>query len=476
MKITCVILVFVLFSACAYGYNINLTIQSDTNDVIALNKLGYSKRLTKPTETKADAEKALEIATKLNYDAGIAESYRIKGIAEYYLVKLEDAFSSYSLALDKFKEIGDERGIANVNNNIGNIYQMIDYEKALSYFVKAEKIARKYDDKKLLARVKLNKGNIFNRQNNYKEALDSYEESKNLFSQLKDSVNFIQCLQNLGDVYFKLQDFSKAEAMLLDANRRAKLLEMNSSIAAINMTITDVYIAQGRYDEAEKYIKEGKTFAELINKDKSNKNLIEIKYSKYELEKKRKKYEEALTLLEEIYQSERNTYKTVVSTKLELQKKEQENLIQSAEADKSRIKFWSVTLAAILLLVVVGLLISNVRRKATTNVQLQELNSEVSRQKDNLDRINHRLEEIIDERTKDLQEKNKKLSDYSSYLSHQIRGPIATLKGLLNLEAEGLVDQEECIKMMSKCVSDIDQKIIETSDMMHSPDDEPTES
>ena len=83
------------------------------------------------------------------------------------------------------------------------------------------------------------------------------------------------------------------------------------------------------------------------------------------------------------------------------------------------------------------MLVTNVKRKTKTNSQLTSLNAEVLRQKDNLDRVNHHLEEIIDERTKDLQTKNKKLSDYSSYLSHQIRGPIATLKGLLNLEKEG---------------------------------------
>jgi hypothetical protein len=37
----------------------------------------------------------------------------------------------------------------------------------------------------------------------------------------------------------------------------------------------------------------------------------------------------------------------------------------------------------------------------------------------------------------------------------------------MNLEKEGLVDEKECIKMMDKCVSDIDQKIIEMSDMLN---------
>ncbi|MCO5950070.1 DUF4062 domain-containing protein [Mucilaginibacter flavidus] len=101
--------------------------------------------------------------------------------------------------------------------------------------------------------------------------------------------------------------------------------------------------------------------------------------------------------------------------------------------------------------------------------QINLLNTEISQQKDRLVRINYHIEEIIDERTKDLQVKNKKLSEYSSYLSHQIRGPIATLKGLMNLEKEGLVDQFECVRMMNKCVSEIDNRIIEMSDMLHDP-------
>jgi signal transduction histidine kinase len=101
--------------------------------------------------------------------------------------------------------------------------------------------------------------------------------------------------------------------------------------------------------------------------------------------------------------------------------------------------------------------------------RLTELNMEVSRQKDNLVRINQHLEEIIEERTKDLQIKNRKLVEYSTFLSHQIRGPIATLKGLMTLEKEGLVDKPECIKLMNKCVGEIDGKIIEMSDMLHDP-------
>ncbi|GAB2982653.1 hypothetical protein GCM10027049_19210 [Mucilaginibacter puniceus] len=133
----------------------------------------------------------------------------------------------------------------------------------------------------------------------------------------------------------------------------------------------------------------------------------------------------------------------------------------------SRARFWSIIIVAVLLVTIIALLVYNIKRSASSNRKLLELNNEITHQKDNLNLINQHLEEIINDRTKDLKEKNRQLSEYSSYLSHQIRGPIATLKGLINLEKESLIDQTECIDMMHKCVSEIDEKIIEMSSMLN---------
>ena len=97
------------------------------------------------------------------------------------------------------------------------------------------------------------------------------------------------------------------------------------------------------------------------------------------------------------------------------------------------------------------------------------MNHEVSKQKDDLDRANHNLEEIIDVRTKDLKIKNTKLSEYSSHLSHQIRSPVATLKGLLLLESDNLIDKEEFVEQMGKCINDLDDKIININETLNNP-------
>ncbi|MDB5157082.1 MAG: Tetratricopeptide repeat protein [Mucilaginibacter sp.] len=473
MEKTCALLFFILVTYTVYAKQVTEVAGKDSTEVIALNKNGYDNRLTSPKETVADADRALALATKIDYKRGIAEAYRVKGIGEYYLNRQDSALSRYFDALNQFELIKDERGRAEVFNNIGNLYQMVDYEKALNNFNSSLAIAQQFKMETLIAKLYLNIGNIYNRKNMYSNALNYYDKSYALFTKLNKQSNtvfLVQCLENVGVIYYNQRDFVKAKKYLIDAHDKAKNLDMNSSVAAINLTLTDLYVSEGNFAEAEKYLQEGRNYSNLINNEK---DLYDYKHTAYKMELKRQNYKSALEYLINIYQDDSTNYRSNVSDKLNFLLLEQKRIVAAVSAQKklelSRVIFWSITITAGLLVVVIVLLVGSVRRKATTNSQLQELNSEISRQKDNLDRINHHLEEIIDERTKDLQVKNKKLSEYSSYLSHQIRGPIATLKGLMNLEREGLVDQLECINMMDKCVSEIDEKIIEMSDMLHDP-------
>ncbi|TWJ04805.1 lipopolysaccharide biosynthesis regulator YciM [Mucilaginibacter frigoritolerans] len=473
MKKSLLLMLLVCLAFLARAKNIGDNSGLDSNEVIKLTKRGFSMRLTDPEQTVKDAGKALALAQKINYTAGIAESWRVMGIGNYYLNQSVKAIDNYLTALNLFTKLNDLNGEGKVYNNIGNLYRDNDYDRALDYFEKALGIAKRLSDNKLIAPIYLNIGNAYYSKKRYNLALNYYNKSNDLYIALKDTVNLITCMQNKGVIYLSLNEMDLAEAFLLSANKKAKELDLNDPVARIDLSLAELYMKKNQFDAAEKAIDEGVTFSNII---KNEKTLSDFKLTSYELEYKRKNYEKALNILHDIYRQDSAVYKQNTSTQINLiqeqvkqQARERENEILLQRQKYDRIRFWGVTIVLGLLLVLVGILISNVKRKAKTNIQLTNLNAEVSRQKDNLDRINHHLEEIIDERTKDLQVKNKKLSEYSSYLSHQIRGPIATLKGLMNLEKEGLVDQHECIRMMNKCVSEIDDKIIEMSDMLHDP-------
>jgi tetratricopeptide (TPR) repeat protein len=450
--------------------NAEVTAQ-DTSEVVKLNKQAYDNRLTSADQTVKFATKALALAERVGYDKGIGEAYRVRGIGNYYLNQGKAAIHDYLQALSYFSKINDLRSQAKVYNNIGNLYLDNNYANSLEFLNKSLVIARKLSDDQLIGSLYLNIGNIYYRKKSFSQALIYYNKSNDIFDKLKDSVNLIQCMQNRGVVYFSLHQFDLAEKLLLDANKSAKERDLNKPVASINLTLASLYIAKNKFDEAEKSVEEGLAYSRVVNDEKLT---SDYNFTIYQLEFKRKNYERALFYLQSIYRQDslihndnESTQINIIQEQFKQQAKQRESELIIQRQQNDRIKFWAVTVVAGLLMVVIVLLVSNVKRKSVTNNKLTELNEEVSRQKDNLNRVNHHLEEIIDERTKDLQIKNRKLSEYSSYLSHQIRGPIATLRGLMNLEKEGLVDEIECIKMMDKCVSDIDQKIIEMSEMLN---------
>jgi tetratricopeptide (TPR) repeat protein len=447
--------------------------KQDTEQVNRLNRQGFGIRFTDHEQTLAKGQQALELAQKLNYTYGIAEAYRIMGIGEAYAHNSAMAIADYLNALSYFKRVKDVLGQAKVYNNIGNLYLELDYDQSLVYLQKGLAIARQLNNDKLIASAYLNIGNVYQRKKNFNASLDYYNKSRELFVKINDPVNPIIILQNIGVIYYKLKQYDKAEQLLLQANKEAKSKDLNTVIANVDVTLSSLYTEKGMYDTAQKFTDEGIGYAQQT-KDADLE--AEFTFNSYQLAFHRKNYQQAMSYLYTIYLRDSTLQANILSSDLSLMKKQHDQQEKQRESEliierqkNDRVKFWWAVSASGLLLIVVGLLVGNVKRKAKTNERLTELNSEVSRQKDNLDRINHHLEEIIDERTRDLQVKNKKLSEYSSYLSHQIRGPIATLKGLMNLEKEGLVDQEECINMMNKCVSDIDEKIIDMTDILHDP-------
>jgi tetratricopeptide (TPR) repeat protein len=446
---------------------------SDTTQVIQLNNQAFRSRLINPEITISEANKALKLAEKINYTNGIAESYRVIGVGNSYKNSIETAIENYLNALSYFKKNNNLEGEAKVYNNIGNLYRDIDYDKSLENFEKSLLIATKLNIKDLIAGLKLNIGTAYQQRKNYSKALSFYQESLSMFESLNNKIGIIQSHQNLGVLYLNLRDFKNAEAHLIDALKDSKEEKLNNSIAAINLTLSSVHIAQNRFDEAEKTIAEGLSYAELL---KDSKLVYNYTIISFELENKRKNYYQALIHLRKAYREDSARYVNNISDKINLLEsqhiqleKQKENELTIARQKNTQLFLRASIAIAIMAFFVIFLLIKIVRKSSYNNRELSRLNIEISKQKDDLDRINQNLEEIIEERTRDVKIKNKKLSEYSSHLSHQIRSPVATLKGLLFLEKDKLIEKDELIEQIEKCIYDLDDKIMNINENLNNP-------
>ncbi|MEO5909535.1 MAG: tetratricopeptide repeat protein [Pelobium sp.] len=446
-------------------------LKNDTSTVNELNLSGYKARLTDPEQTILSGLKAKKIAVAISFKNGEAEANRVMGIGYYYINQRDTALNYYLIGLDLFNKIGDDLGEAKVSNNIGNLWLDINYDKSLDYFQKSLKIAIKYKKKDLIAGSYLNIGNTYYRKKNYNVALKNYEKSSELFNEINSPIGITQSLQNRGVIYFYINQFEKAKDLLTKAYNKAKEFELNGSIGSINLTLTSIYIAENNFKKAEEFLSEGLAFAKLVSDDK---RIYDYNYTYYELEAKRKNFEKALFYLKEVHDKDSINYKKNISSNINLiqetlkqqQEKEQKDL--TIEKQKYYMFFLIASaIVALLCLFVIFLLMRSNKKSKESNTELTSLNLEVKRQKDNVDRINHQLEEIITERTKDLIYKNQKLSEYSSHLSHQIRGPVATLKGLVMLVNDELVESKDIIPQIKKCVEDIDDQIMDINHALH---------
>lgn len=448
--------------------------KQDTTEVDRLNELAMNSRRTNAEQSLLYAEKALTLSTRLNYYNGIAEAFRMKGLAKIYQNQTDSAISYYFKSLDYLEKAGNKKGLAKIYNNIGGVYRDINnYDTGLTYYKQSLELARSLDMKSLIAGLYLNMGIVYQKQGNINEAISHYEKSDLLFTKMNMQEGISSVHQSLSSFYKDLRDWPKAEKYAISAIALAKKSGDNYMIASTNITLSMVYIVTDRYSDASRSINEGMAYATLLEDVRMQHDFI---YRQFQLYTKQKDYEKALTSLVEVYRLDsvyNNNYDSdkirVLQEQLNRQKNEQETVEARERETRNMILFLASILVSGLLAAVIVMLIKNVSKKAQTNKQLTALNQEISLQKENLDRINHNLEEIIDARTRDLKIKNKKLSEYSSHLSHQIRGPVATLKGLMNLSKEGLIESEEVIQQMEKCVYDIDDKILRINDMLHDP-------
>ncbi|MCC5927621.1 MAG: hypothetical protein JJU28_00095 [Cyclobacteriaceae bacterium] len=89
--------------------------------------------------------------------------------------------------------------------------------------------------------------------------------------------------------------------------------------------------------------------------------------------------------------------------------------------------------------------------------QLFEKNQIIERQRQMLEFHNIDLTEVVEARTRDLQlinlellQQNRRLEEFNYVLAHKLRGPLASIKGLRNLENIKAISQEQYSRLLDK--------------------------
>jgi CHAT domain-containing protein len=211
------------------------------------------------------AEAAVFIARSLRKSDLLAQSYRVKANAVAVAGDYPESIRLYDLALETFEKRKDQEGIARTLTAVIQPNIMLgNYDTAFKAAYRAQQILVKLRDERRLARLENNIGNIYHRQDRFEEALAHYEHAYRRLLPYADSEELTISLNNMSMCLISMNNFSQA----LDTYERAKELLKNTDLPLIRL-ITDyniayLYYLRGDYRRAIEMLKGARLAGEKI--------------------------------------------------------------------------------------------------------------------------------------------------------------------------------------------------------------------
>jgi tetratricopeptide (TPR) repeat protein len=328
----------------------------------------------------------------------------------------------------------------------------------------------------------------------------------------------ISSIIQLGDFYRESGDIQKSDRYLAQADSLCVVRKNEVQRAEINFLIASNRLKQRKLNEAESFAQ--KALAYSFNKGLNPARVFnvagKIKFEQADLGKAKEYFKKVLDnsktfneahlrmdahfYLFQIYSREgvkdqtlqnENRYLSLKDTlreielskqldklkfqfKLEMEQQKRENeLLKTLDSRNTTIIrkqqiINSIYVVALIVIVVIAFLqFRNSNIKGRLNAELerkQEMilkqSSELKASNAQIEKINENLEKLVEERTQTIKAKNKLLTEYAYFNSHQIRGPLARILGLItviNLENKGIDNKH--VEMLQQAGLELDDAI-----------------
>lgn len=446
----------------------------DQLNVIAFENLKTNSQSARQLSTYTQRH-----AQELKYTKGYARALSITGSTYWYEGVYEIAQSYYLAAARQYGSINDSVGLAQMYNNIGEVYKKLgqydksleyqllsielnksdlkgqrltlynigeiyiglrEYDKAIDYLNRALDIAKLSNDKRVIAYCYWSYGIIRADQKKYTDAIGFYLLSEKLWAELGEKRSLIQTYQDFALAYQGLKNFGRANEYLTKA--QSLIIEIHAKdLQARN------YLYMFRLDSAQQ--KFDRAIFNLYQYNQLNDSLYRSSKS------------EQINRLQTIYETE--------NRERENQELRTETALRNTEIKSQRIIILAIGLGLLLSSVLLVMVFIQRQRILTVNKQLNEKTEEVQTQaesllklNDELQTLNKKLESTVEERTSQIMKQNQRLTEYTFINAHKLRSPVASILGLINLLPNASIEEREQIfKFLKDCGEDLDKIIRE---------------
>ncbi|MBL3658077.1 tetratricopeptide repeat protein [Fulvivirga sediminis] len=451
--------------------------RSEKERIDLLNELAYHYTYSNLMAASDDVAISYEASKQADYQFGQAKALNVKGTIEWNQSNYAEALKFFLEALDLFKVVGDSHGALICYNNIAEIYKKLgEMRKGLKYLMKAQALQLKaYGNMQPL--ISVNIGEVYLHEGNYDSATFYFMEALNnddIYDRAKS-----YAYDGLAGVAQETRDLDAATYFNKRALEIRKAINEQRAVSISFTKLADLAALKDDYSLALSYFDSALVEA---RKNRAKDLKMDIYERKAQMFRRKGDYEEALQnymsyaqLKDSVFNEQKANQMALLQTRHQTELLKHEN-----ETTMLALKYRNQIIFIIVPLLLVTLLISYLlykKRKAQKYViqELAEKNSHIQMQAEelqaqsekvmilnnNLENLNTTLEDKIKERTRILKEQNKVLAEYAYINAHELRAPVATVMGLVNLLKNSKIEgkEREIIEYLAKASSQLDSVI-----------------
>jgi tetratricopeptide (TPR) repeat protein/DNA-binding CsgD family transcriptional regulator len=248
-----------------------LKLASGLEKVELLDDLAYSMYGSNPEKSKQYASEALDLAQKLDFKKGIARSNLIIGITNLMMGNHVEAMQHYSEALAVYEEVGDDHGIAASLRRMGLIYwRQSNFDLAMEYYLKALDLREKIGDKDGIAESYNDIAYIHISQEEYDKCLEFLHKALDIRQEIGDKHGIAICFNRMGVAHLDQGHYQEALDYLHRALKIREELKELQTIWVVDLysNFVSIYLSTHEFDKAlETHLKALKISREIGYKE-----------------------------------------------------------------------------------------------------------------------------------------------------------------------------------------------------------------
>jgi CHAT domain-containing protein/tetratricopeptide (TPR) repeat protein len=202
-------------------------------------------------ESLALSESAIDIAQILGDELAMAHAIRMKANAKYALGFHWPAVELYRDAIQRFRRCGEKAELGRtLSVSILSLTLCGEYDAAFEAGEQARAVFNGLGDELRLARLEINLGTVYYRQDRFAEALDCYKRAYRVVLDRQDVEGIGVVLSNMAVCLISVGDFPEALQTHQEAREVCQKHGMPRLVAQADYNIAYLYYLRGEYSRA----------------------------------------------------------------------------------------------------------------------------------------------------------------------------------------------------------------------------------